>query len=322
MKAIAVCSGKGGAGKTVFSCALATMLVELKFRVVVVDADCSVAGLTYITRKMRDGADVAHREAQAVVEDSTTTFQDLIGDYEREFDLPSIAEDQLTIVPSRLNEFEAVAGDRAYPSLRQVVEQYPRFLQHLKAVGVDYVITDTRAGLDDVSAGVALTSDYAIVLMEQDRVSWRSSTAFVANVLALKREMKLETSVTADDFYYVPNKVTPAFARSLQALDNELPGNVLGGIPLDVNFFNRYFRDIFRYGPQGRSWRRTAFYRHVARSLSRIEPSLPTVSYLLSQEILDTVSLVLFSLSPRVTVFIVTLLVYFVLTMYMILRFL
>ena len=51
MISIAVCSGKGGAGKTVFASALATMLAELGAKVVLVDADYSVAGLTYLTRE-------------------------------------------------------------------------------------------------------------------------------------------------------------------------------------------------------------------------------------------------------------------------------
>ena len=195
-------------------------------------------------------------------------------------------------------------------------------LQTAQNSGVDYVITDTRAGLDDVSAGIALVSDYNIVLMEQDRVSWRSSTAFVANALALQNKLKLEGSpASADNFYYLPNKVTPAFARALQALGaqlpGQLPGNILGGIPLDVNFFNRYFRNISGYKPQGASWWRTAFYRHVAASLSSIiDSKLRRVRYSIWFETKDTISLILFALSPRVTVVLVSLLTYFIMTIY------
>ena len=168
MNTIAVCSGKGGAGKTVFSSALATMLTELGHTVLLVDADYSVAGLTYLT----GAADVSDPVA--------FTLKDLLSGTIDVSELKALADtDDIVVIPSRTQTISDVANDGLSLPTEQVIERYQQLLSAIRSLATfDYVITDTRAGLDKLSAAVALSSDYTIVLMEQDRVSWRSSSRF------------------------------------------------------------------------------------------------------------------------------------------------
>ena len=308
MNTIAVCSGKGGAGKTVFSSALATMLTELGHTVLLVDADYSVAGLTYLT-----GADV-----RGPVE---FTLKDLLSGTPDVSELKALAgTDDVLVIPSRTQTISDVTNDGLNLPTGQVLERYQRFLSAVGSLSTfDYVITDTRAGLDKLSAAVALSADYTVVLLEQDRISWRSSHAFVANALALQDRLEppAERSRTAEDFYLVPNKVAPAYSQALRMMTDSVLGNVLPGIPLDLNFFNRYFRDFSGYRPQGHSWQRTAFYRHLRNSMAKILTDVSSVRYSLASEIRDSVSLVFFSWSPRVTIFFFGLTLYVLLTMTM-----
>ena len=198
--------------------------------------------------------------------------------------------------------------------MSQVHTRYREFLWSIDALerGIDYVIADTRAGLDTVSAGVALSSDVVVVLMEQDLVSFNSSHTFVTNVLALDLAKGIGSKSRADKFYYLPNKVSPAYAQYLRMMNKSVIGNVLPGIPFDLNFFNRYFRDIFRYQPEARHWRRTAFYRHLRNSMSVVLKKLPRVRYSLFLELMDTTALIFFSLSPRSTMVTAVMLLYLV----------
>lgn len=300
MKSIAVCSGKGGAGKTVCASALATMLSELGFRVLLVDADYSVAGLTYLARK-----------EDSVAKD--LTFDAILHD-DHERHLSSLPAADIVVIPSRTPGERAGELVSVKASLEEAYSSYANFLLDVQALpsSFDYVIADTRAGLDAISAGIVLASQLVVVLMEQDRVSFRSSHAFVANVLSIGYAKGLVGTAKAEDFYYVPNKVSQAYAQSLRLMSDQIPGNVLPGIPFDVNFFNRYFKDIFNYQPQGRSWRRTAFYRHLRNSMAVVMDGLTKFRYSVNLEILDTVSLILFSLSPRVTMVAMMALVWFV----------
>ena len=106
--------------------------------------------------------------------------------------------------------------------------------------------------------------------------------------------------------------MAPAYADALRRMDDKIIRNVLPGIPFDVNFFNRYFRDIFNYQPEARFWSRTAFYRHLRNSMSVVIDELPKVRYSLYHELVDTARLILFALSPRVTAFLFLMLLYVV----------
>ena len=308
MKTIAICSGKGGAGKTVFASALATMLVELGSKVLLVDADYSVGGLTYLTHK-----------TDAVVE--SLFFENIInnGITELREHITDLRDDNgfrgLTVIPSAMRRASFVTD----MSVEQVHGTYCEFVVACEAppLEFDYVIVDTRAGLDPISAGVALASNIVIVLMEQDRVSFRSSHAFVANVLALSQAQQIINVSQAEDYYYVPNKVSPGYAQALKSSAAlGMPGNVLPGIPLDLNFFNRYFTDIFNYQPQqGRFWRRTAFYGHLKNSLSEVIDSLPRVRYSPYLTAIDTLKFNLTS-SPQ-TITLTILVLFYTLTVYL-----
>ena len=300
MTTIAVCSGKGGAGKTVFASALSTMLVGLGKKVLLVDADYSVGGLTYLTSKT--DAVVKGLFFEAIVNDVAALSEHI----------PDLRDRNLAVIPSAIQgsslttkiSVETVHG--ACCELIAACEAPP--------LAIDYVIVDTRAGFDPVSAGVALASNIVVVLMEQDRVSFRSSHAFVANVLALGKAKQIVNVSRAEDYYYVPNKVSPSYAQALKrSAILAAPGNVLAGIPLDLNFFNRYFTDIFNYQPQGPFWRRTAFYRHLRNSMSEVIDSLPSVRYSPFATALDTLIFTLTS-SPQTTTLAIILLFYTVIT--------
>ena len=313
MTTIAVCSGKGGAGKTVFSSALATMLAERGRKVLLVDADYSVAGLTYLTR-MNESTRVR------------LTLKNLVpGPVDVSQLAPLFDEQDVVIIPARTQTISELDNDN--DALRLPIDNILKGCrQFLLAVAslqrVDYVIVDTRAGLDKFSAAVALSSDYVIVMMEQDRVSWRSSHSFISNALALQERVdEISDRVrTADDFYLLPNKVSPAYSQVLRMMADQVLGNVLPGIPLDLNFFNRYFRNIFGYGPSGRSWRRTAFYRHMRNSMAGMLPDVSGVRYSFLSELFDSMALTFFLWSPRVTAVMFGLAVYIFATLYVLLN--
>lgn len=305
MVTIAVCSGKGGAGKTVFTAALATMLAELGKKVLLVDADYSVAGLTYLAGRT-DGFVDGFTFSSIFADDAQGEMEKLLG----------IRDRPISVIPTRTDSSLPGAGRLAGLPLEQIQGAYCEFLHRceLEPYLVDYVIADTRAGFDSVSAGIALSSNRVIVLMEQDRVSYRSSHAFVTDVIALGKSRDMVSVPEPADYYYLPNKVSPGYAQALRRMRVDMPGNILSGIPLDLNFFHRYFRDIFNYSLQGRYWRRTSFYRHLRNSMSDVFRDLSRVRHSVLAEIRDTVSFMFFLWSPKVTVLLILVFLYTLLT--------
>ena len=308
MKTIAICSGKGGAGKTVFASGLATMLAELGAKVLLVDADYSVGGLTYLTSR-----------TDAVAKG--LFFEDIVDGTDLTGHISELRDRDIAVIPSSMQGAAVGKSVMAEMSVERVHEAYCEFAVACKTppLKIDYVIADTRAGLDPVSAGIALASNIVIVLMEQDRVSYRSSHAFVTNVLALGQAKKIVSVSGAEDYYYVPNKVSPGYAQALRSMTLGMPGNVLPGIPLDLAFFNRYFMNIFGYQPQGRSWRRTAFYRHLRNSMAEVINDLPGVRHSFALEIVDTLRFNLWS-SPLAAVTLVVVSFYILFTYVFFLR--
>jgi len=277
------------------------MLAELGMKVLLVDADYSVGGLTYLTRK-----------TDAVAKD--LFFENIINGTAKLGDHISDLRDRpIAVIPSA-TQGSSLMTDMSVETTHGACCE---FIVACEAppLAIDYLIVDTRAGLDPISAGVALASNIVIVLMEQDRVSFRSSHAFVTNVLALSQAKEIVSVSRAEDYYYVPNKVSPGYAQALRAsavLGGA--GNVLPGIPLDLNFFNRYFTDIFNYQPQGHSWQRTAFYRYLRDSMSEVIDSLPSVRHSSYLTAFDTLKFN-FASSPQTTAFVV-LLLFYTFTMY------
>ena len=167
-----------------------------------------------------------------------------------------------------------------------MAEKYSLLLDAAKRSGFDYVIADTRAGLDQISGGICLSSEFVIVIMEQDRVSWRSSTSFGVNVIDLHGNHSDARSrgVATDNLFYLPNKVSQPFAQALRTARETsgglgLPGNSLMGIPFDLVFFTQYLRNSFRFKPQGSSWKSSSFYRFLRDSMSQVLPELEDVKY-------------------------------------------
>ena len=243
MKTIAIASGKGGVGKTVITASVANDLLnhyELietgnQPRILVLDFDLHSRGLTYLM--------YPHLDLLAGV---LTSTEDLIQEPETHLDslriMAQTDSTQLVIVPASLRPAEEIPIRSIDQNPIEVLEKLDWILGEIARLDVDIVIIDTRAGPDVLSISAALVADVTWLVLEQDRISWRSSMNFLLQTKLYERT--LHNRPIEANFLFLPNKVTRQFNHEIQNVLEVY--DFLPSIPLDTRFFEEYAVDPFQ----------------------------------------------------------------------------
>ena len=217
-KILTLCSGKGGAGKTITSLGLG-MLLERQTgatRVLLVDVDYHTAGLSHILSS-----------SHGAVTEAPFSSDNFLFDVEPHHSQPPIdktlkklspilraANPGLFVVPASRKRLEKRVGDlkigrsgggvvheerglegfdrlaiterdRGAPRLAKMLQKR---LGAVRGMDFDYIIFDTHAGIDDFNLALGMLSDLVILVHEQDFVSWRTSREFEAGLVPVQPE--------------------------------------------------------------------------------------------------------------------------------------
>jgi len=201
-RVINIVSGKGGTGKTLFTAVLANMLGDSRKKVLAIDLDIFVRGLTVFLYHDRRGAYKVVHDGEVSVseyfremgkylqkkeendaqnsEESVNMLQDqfalkIPAQRFKAFDVwPSVGELNIVIEEFRdvvPNSF-GTAKEILKEALRDLVSQY------------DYILIDSRAGYDELIAAIHCVSDMTICVEEDDRISSYTSDNLVRQLEA------------------------------------------------------------------------------------------------------------------------------------------
>ena len=189
---VSVISAKGGAGKTVFSLALAKFLAGLGLKVVVVDADASTNGATLFLLD----------EVVEFAEDRKVTPLGLFEQDFRPLHLDRVPTSHgFGFIPAAFRMRDTVVGAAA-----EVVPRMPEIVEHLRSSGTDVVIVDNEAGIEPSAVSSAAVSDRVVIVSEFDPISSQG-------ILRLQR---LHAEALPDGKTWVLfNKVLPDMADSI-----------------------------------------------------------------------------------------------------------
>ena len=219
---ISLCSGKGGVGKTIIAANLAKILSEHGQKVLLVDLDFNVRGLTYLLfpkRKIINEYDFSLYALMVEVDpEINLSIEDVSHLAVQLNDKESEKGSRLDIIPSVNKTDEYTDWGRSHSvspiAARHKLEVIKKYAEKEK---YDYIIIDTRAGPDGTSIGAAMISDMVLFVLEQDNVAWKSSLNFLSELGHVE-----ETRWVGESFFLM-NKVTKKFTHEqIDALEDML----------------------------------------------------------------------------------------------------
>jgi cellulose biosynthesis protein BcsQ len=183
-------SAKGGAGKTSIAASVAELLVDLQFRVLLIDADASTNGLTllYLRHVV---------EARGSLSDSRGGAKGLF-EVDASPATPLRLPNGASLVPAAyvMHQTDDRPPSVVYGSLLQTIAS--------STTDFDFILIDAQAGADQVAGTAIQVADTVVVLSEYDPVS-------AAGVERLKSVFRLEFERT----WTLYNKVLPESAQSV-----------------------------------------------------------------------------------------------------------
>ncbi|TSE30135.1 Septum site-determining protein MinD [Tepidimonas thermarum] len=210
-KIVVVTSGKGGVGKTTTSASFATGLALKGFKTVVIDFDVGLRNLDLIMgcerRVVYDFVNVIHGEAnlnQALIRDKQV--------------------DQLYVL--------AASQTRDKEALKQ--EGVERVLNDLAAMGFEYIVCDSPAGIETGALMAMHYADEALVVTNPEVSSVRDSDR-ILGMLSSKTKRAIEGREPVKEHLlitrYNPNRVQDGQMLSLQDIQDILRIPLIGVIP-------------------------------------------------------------------------------------------
>lgn len=208
-KIIAICSGKGGVGKTVIAANLARTIAQATHerepirdrtatRVVLVDLDLHVHGLTYLLAPDVGDAETDYASL------SSALAEEGGGPYTRIW--TSVDGGSVDLISS----LSGVEDEPATTDAR--IAAVSSLLRDLASV-YDFVIADTRAGPDAFSVAIAAVAHQVLLVMEDDRVSWRATLNFYSELSKVRNP---STDEGLANVFFLLNKV-----QSFRTVDSE-----------------------------------------------------------------------------------------------------
>lgn len=236
---INVISGKGGTGKTLLTAVLAETLSTMGKRVLVIDMDIFVRGLTALLYFQKGEAIKIISNDEWSVSDffkNSKQHNDKGNGYSdpsaniaickyRSFDVvPSVASvDELlkyNLLPASFQEASTVLN----AIIKKIPDEY------------EYIFLDSRAGYDSLIAATHRVSNISLCVEEDDNISMITSE----NLISQLKEDSGGSNVPSATILQIKNK-----ARETQSGNSGMGVNFLGAIPFDADVMKSFGTPTF-----------------------------------------------------------------------------
>jgi len=235
LNTIAILSGKGGTGKSSIAASLTHFLAHCGFKTLIVDMDLFTHGISMFSL-----ADTNMNKNQSIADlftsnDSVENIKPILipSDYTQEnlYILPSLPNTSADILnlnlDSKFNDVQNFA-DRFKDILSAVKDKY----------SFDFIIIDTRGGVDLTSIGSALVAGAYIVVTETGKTSWEMGEKLIQTIKETKTKVPSESTCMG----FIINKNSLPSAKIEKFLQKKWDIPFLATIPFDnqvVQFFEQ-----------------------------------------------------------------------------------
>lgn len=221
-KIVSVISGKGGTGKSLFTVVLGNCLSKENCRVLLVDMDIYVRGLSILLAKYMGTSDERMAVSKCLEQpDSDEPFA-------------TFRFQECEFIPSVLDIAEPL--NRNYD--KETFDIFFNKLEKFVSEKFDIILLDCRSGLDDMLVSSAKHSDFIISISEDDDVCLQANTNLV-NYLRYEEKV--------NNIYTVINKGRRIKTRDdiETKINNIFDFSCIGAIPFDERIMEDYGKDRF-----------------------------------------------------------------------------
>lgn len=220
-KIISVISGKGGTGKSLFTAVLGNCLSKEHCKVLIVDMDIHVRGLTILLSKY-----IGVEKGMSVTDCLEKE------DYDNNFATYRFQECE--ILPAVIDIGQPLSKGIENGAIKNFLEKLNNFVQGR----YDIVLLDCRSGLDDPLVEIVKSSDFVISVSEDDDVCLQSNLNLV-NYLRYRENVS--------NIYTVINKGRRINKKADidKKINSIFDFNCIGVIPFDEAIMEDYGKDRF-----------------------------------------------------------------------------
>ncbi len=224
-----VVSGKGGTGKSLLSAVLGRLLAQEGARVLLVDLDVFVRGLTYFFYTFRQERRVL-TDGWVIADVLSVRHHGKDKEDHRSVGITRFFE--VDLIPAVADIEEQLVFNVDEGQLERVTHFFED-LRRGKFGDFDYVIVDNRAGVDDLILHCSRHADLTLAVAESDPIARNTNS----NLLRHLREG------VARKIYTIINKVkflrtARDYERAMEALRGDF--EILGQIPFDLDLFEAF----------------------------------------------------------------------------------
>ena len=277
MKLISVISGKGGTGKTLLSAVLGNALSKRGCKVLLVDLDIHVRGLTILLSEYLKISDLSKRTVSDLMQhpdkiDTTEEKSKLrkkfryVDDDVKHSTLSIFRFEECDFLPSVKNIDEPLNYDEYLYNSEEISEMFfERIMPMLQEYHYDIVIFDCRAGIDGMVLAVSKVCDCIISVAEDDDVCLQTNN----NVI---NHLKYKEALT--DVYTIINKarrVKDADELNLK-MENGYKNYGISVIPFDMEVMEDFGKNRFWHNLTD-----TLYFYAVCKAWNKIASKVGTV---------------------------------------------
>ena len=239
-KVISIVSGKGGCGKSLLTAVMGKTLARESVRVLLVDMDIFVRGLTVLLQDFRQapidgGRNMTVSGILGVFAENSESYAPLpfsVDDLSIQRFFECDVLQSVSSVSDPLDYSDRSLSDRKFGET-----QISTLLSAVRET-YDYVILDNRAGMDALILASCQESDLIISVAEDDEVG-RQTNVNVINYLRFDQRMRT--------IYTVLNKCRriSSFADISKRLESRDEFSTIGVIPFDIEIHDDFGSDAF-----------------------------------------------------------------------------
>lgn len=242
---ITVLSGKGGTGKTIIAANLASVIAE-DYNVLLIDFDYYVRSLTTLLTSFQKHLSGAKREIDwwKVFIDSNLEGKmlktdiiealDNISDYLITIRKGKRSYGTIALLPSYYEKCRRLNWVDVQPLPFSDLDRRVKLLFQNIPKEYEFVVIDTRAGSTELSLASCLNSDYSVIVMEQDKISFDATMYLISQIQHL--QARYDSTIV---YFLALNKVERSIDSSkLKGIEEALE-------PFNLSFVCRYSPEIY-----------------------------------------------------------------------------
>ena len=240
---ISIVSGKGGTGKTLLTAVLGRALSREGFRVLLVDLDIYVRGLSillsaYIKRTSNMPSLSVTELMQYSMHSKSGDWREMLMRHEPEVELVFPRFFECDLLPATRDIADPLDFENDLSTSKELSSRFVHSLLSFTREKYDYILLDCRAGIDSQIVAIVSEADYVISVAEDDDVCLQANTNLI-NHLRYRHDQKNVFSLINKG-----RRIT-SYEDLKEISSKRSEFNFMGVIPFDIEVMQDFGKERF-----------------------------------------------------------------------------